>query len=586
MKFRIYMILLLTFLLVQIAFTQQDITIKGEKSEDLKLYNKSYALIIGAINYYNGWPKLLGVAKDVDAVRNILEKQGFTVEVVLDPTSVQLDIAFKEFINKHGMDKDNRLLFYFAGHGHTVKSSYDDEMGFIVPVDAENPNFSKNNFLAKAMSMQQIEVYAKQIQSKHAMFVFDACFSGSIFAVTRAVPENISYKTAKPVRQFITSGSAEETVPDKSIFREQFVSALEGEADMNKDGFITGSELGEYLQDRVINYSKGNQHPQYGKISNPKLDKGDLVFKPDNAPTQLQNKDITRSEESQNIADRTIPNITKETLPSVKNENTDWKSEFEDMRNIFAKVALRTANGYYLCAGNDGEVNSKTQHIGNGEIFELIILGDKKVAFKTSNGLYLTAKPDISVLKCSAKEVGENEIFDLIELDEDKIALTKDGKNFLCAIEGGGHEIITNSKKILQHEVFSIVKLKKFATLKCYNEFFLSIDKDKKQKVVIDKKEKGEFESFEIVKIAKNKVAFKSKSGDYLRISDDMLTNNGSSIGQNETFEPVELPDGKTAFKAANGKYVTAVGGGGFSLKADALTIGNWQKFEVYLRDR
>ncbi|HIF69589.1 MAG TPA: hypothetical protein EYQ29_09850, partial [Candidatus Lambdaproteobacteria bacterium] len=114
--------------------------------------------------------------------------------------------------------------------------------------------------------------------AKHALFLFDACFSGSLFALSRAIPESINYKTAKPVRQFITSGSAEETVPDQSIFRSQFVAALEGEGDSNGDGYLSGTELGQFLQDSVVNYSKGAQHPQYGKIRNPNLDKGDFVF--------------------------------------------------------------------------------------------------------------------------------------------------------------------------------------------------------------------------------------------------------------------------------------------------------------------
>ena len=32
------------------------------------------------------------------------------------------------------------------------------------------------------------------------------------------------------------------------------------------------------LQEKVINYSRKAQHPQFGKINNPKLDKGDFVF--------------------------------------------------------------------------------------------------------------------------------------------------------------------------------------------------------------------------------------------------------------------------------------------------------------------
>jgi hypothetical protein len=56
------------------------------------------------------------------------------------------------------------------------------------------------------------------------------------------------------------------------------VTALQGEGDMNGDGYVTGTELGKFLQETVINYSHGAQHPQYGKIRHPHLDKGDVVF--------------------------------------------------------------------------------------------------------------------------------------------------------------------------------------------------------------------------------------------------------------------------------------------------------------------
>jgi hypothetical protein len=81
-----------------------------------------------------------------------------------------------------------------------------------------------------------------------------------------------------PVREFMTSGSADELVPDKSIFKSEFISGIEGAADTDKDGYVTGTELGEYLLKQVVSYSRGCQHPQYGKIRNPLLDKGDFVF--------------------------------------------------------------------------------------------------------------------------------------------------------------------------------------------------------------------------------------------------------------------------------------------------------------------
>ncbi|MCU0428224.1 MAG: caspase family protein [Candidatus Kapabacteria bacterium] len=260
------------------ATSKKNVLIPTDNGKASELYKGSYALLVGASGYTEGWPRLPGVPLDIGEVKQALEEHGFTTIVINDPDHNQLQDAFKNFINKYCMDVENRVIFYFAGHGHTMRQSYGEEMGYLIPVDAPSPVKNPQGFLAKAMAMQQLEVYAKQIQSKHALFLFDACFSGSIFALSRAIPENISYKTTKPVRQFITSGSADETVPDKSVFREQLIAALNGEADGNNDGFVTGTELGEFLQDRVVNYSRNSQHPQYGKIRNPNLDKGDFVF--------------------------------------------------------------------------------------------------------------------------------------------------------------------------------------------------------------------------------------------------------------------------------------------------------------------
>ena len=275
----------LSFLLIvftTFVFAQQrgvkplHVEVNGKQT---KLYDQSHALVIGISAYTNGWPKLPGVKKDVVAVKSALEKNDFHVVLKENLTKSQMNDAFVNFIEKYGQGQNNRLLFYFAGHGHTVKTSYGEILGYVVPVDAPNPNINLSGFRSKSMPMSRIEEYAKLTQSKHALFLFDACFSGSLFALSRAVPEVIRYKTIKPVRQFITSGSEDETVPDKSIFREQFVTALTTEyADANDDHYLTGTELGKFLQDNVVNYSRNSQHPQYGKIRNPYLDKGDFVF--------------------------------------------------------------------------------------------------------------------------------------------------------------------------------------------------------------------------------------------------------------------------------------------------------------------
>ncbi len=257
-----------------------DVRITDQSGRVVGLYTASYALIIGAIDYRAGWRPLPGVSADIAAVEAALTAHGFDVRVVRNPTGEALRRAFADFILHHGHETHTRLLIYFAGHGYTLRMSYGDRMGYIVPVDAPDPDQDAVGFQSTAMDMQQIEVYAKRIQAKHVLFMFDSCFSGSIFDTVRSrrAPIHISVKTSQPVRQFITSGDADEEVPDKSIFRAEFITALNGAGDADQDGYMTGTELGEYLYKQVVNYSRRTQTPQHGKIRNRHLDKGDFVF--------------------------------------------------------------------------------------------------------------------------------------------------------------------------------------------------------------------------------------------------------------------------------------------------------------------
>jgi len=163
------------------------IKVKGESGTEkaVKLYSESYALVIGAWNYQDkDWPKLPGVVKDILDIEKVLKEQGFQVTILKNPDKSHLLSGIDDFINNYGFDPENRLLIYFAGHGYTAKLPTGVEMGYIVPADAPSPNRDKKGFFAKAVDMLKFESYAKTILSKHALFVFDSCFSGSLFDTT------------------------------------------------------------------------------------------------------------------------------------------------------------------------------------------------------------------------------------------------------------------------------------------------------------------------------------------------------------------------------------------------------------------
>ncbi len=246
-------------------------------NEDLPVYEHNYALVIGQSSYKD-WPQLPGAKQDVQEIEKILKEHGFVVTVLMDPTRLQFDKAISDFKSTHDQLNPSRFLLYFSGHGYTDKTAIGLELGYIVPSDAPLPRKDMGGFSAKAISMNAIETIAREISPCHALFVFDSCFSGSLFTTMRGVPEGITARTNEPVRLFITAGTETQQVPDDSLFRQAFVKGLQGAADRNGDKFVTGTELGEFLIDSVTKYSGGRQTPRYGKIRDPKLDQGDFVF--------------------------------------------------------------------------------------------------------------------------------------------------------------------------------------------------------------------------------------------------------------------------------------------------------------------
>lgn len=264
----------------------------GQKSP---LYTASYALLISAAEYLGvdkqGWPQL-HTTEEVDDVQEALRKHGFNVTRVWDPNHIELNQVYKDFAAKYGREKNHRLLFLFAGHGHTIK-----DYGYIVPIDASDPNIDPEGFLAKAKPIQELMVLAagQGMTAKHALFVFDSCFSGAVFAkrgLENPDTDRVNFfqtSADKPVRQFITAGNENQKVPDNPKFGHMLIEGLSGTASTHKDGYVTGKELGLWLEQTMPKFAGGKQSPHSGLIDDSDLAFGDMVFQvPDFAPVVLK----------------------------------------------------------------------------------------------------------------------------------------------------------------------------------------------------------------------------------------------------------------------------------------------------------
>jgi len=226
------------------------------------MYSSSHALVIGVSDYNGGWPKLPGVKQDADAVAAALTAQGFNVRRSVNPTAQDIRISVDDFISRYADDPKARILIYFAGHGHTI-----DGTGYVVGRDAKDPAKDLNGFKKGALTIDYFASRAKTMDSRHGLFVFDSCFSGTVFKALRSIPDFKTEMLSRPAREFIASGTENQQVPDDSVFRKRFIDGISGYADANGDGLVTGSELGQFVQNEVSDYSAGTQTPVYGKLS-------------------------------------------------------------------------------------------------------------------------------------------------------------------------------------------------------------------------------------------------------------------------------------------------------------------------------
>ena len=312
------------------------VSAKTPSGKSIPLYSGSYALVIGNGDYTKGWDPLPGAIRDVKDVARALEENGFNVTLKTNLTKNTFSRTLGDFFYKYGRVKTNRLLFYYAGHGHTQQMFTNEALGYLVMVDAPPPEKDFVGFEMASVDMQAIVTQAKKTKAKHVLFMFDSCFSGSILNLReRVVPETISDSISLPVRQFITAGRANEPVPDHSIFKQTFLDLLEGrDKEPIPDGYITGEELGLYLKNKVPEYNP-TQHPQYGKIKDIRLDKGDFVFAL-KMPLLHRAPDMRKSGGISNY-DRII-----QERESNKKQWSKWQNKVE---NDFAKMEQYDGSG-------------------------------------------------------------------------------------------------------------------------------------------------------------------------------------------------------------------------------------------------
>ena len=302
--------------------------IKNALAETSEFYNNSYALVIGINTYAEPKFKDLSSAVfDAKSIAHFLKGQGFEIITLYNEQASRLEIISKMqnyFARK--VEKNDRFLFFFAGHGFTESLSGKD-YGYIVPADGSGMS-------ASYISMEELRAHSEKLgYAKHQLFIMDCCFGGLL--TTRDISDSsdipgylydISRRTA---RQIITAGGSNQQVVDTdkgghSTFTGTLLEALEESmADLNGDGYITFSELSSYVVPRATN---DYQTPAIGVL--PKHGQGEFIFTSPAGMTQQQQ--IARTIQPDSFRSESLPPKKQKVKPTIKASSNKPGDTYEE----------------------------------------------------------------------------------------------------------------------------------------------------------------------------------------------------------------------------------------------------------------
>jgi hypothetical protein len=273
---------LAALLMTSSAFAITPITTKQQKVRDEIAQqlgsNRAFALVIGISEFDDpAWEDLSGIDGEVRDVTRAFAEQGFRVTTKTGRIDRQtLSDTIAAFFQANGGRAENRLVVYIATHGYADKND-PDPVGFLVPSDGKA---EKDGKIPDGYSVDLLHSALTGINAQHVFLFFNSCFSAAMLPPpTRAAIDNrigafagdvLSEQTKRwtlellshNARLGLTAGNASQEVPDgKSPFERAVVEGLGGQADLDGDGLILGTELAHFVRGRVVQETYLTRNP-------------------------------------------------------------------------------------------------------------------------------------------------------------------------------------------------------------------------------------------------------------------------------------------------------------------------------------
>lgn len=265
------------------------LSILGSDGEQHQIYSASYAVLIIQGDYSGSpWESSKETADRVeDMLTSALVKRGFEVSVWRNLKNRDFRDVVDEVFDNYGQVQRARLFFYYFGHGTTIGLPSDPAQRqlYLVPVDAPAPD-DEPAFKRGAFAAAKIVAQAGTMGALHAFFAFEACDAGALLSsltdppvVTTNKGYLLSDSLRRIVRQYLAAGTDVQKVPANGSFSATLVEALStGEADVNKDGYITGREAMNFVT--LVKPLQPTLYPNDPQPASVPFPGGDMIFGP------------------------------------------------------------------------------------------------------------------------------------------------------------------------------------------------------------------------------------------------------------------------------------------------------------------
>lgn len=234
-----------------------------------------YVLAVGVNKYRDKSLWLNYAVPDASAVsdtfKNIKGKlyQSINISTVFDGDVTEAGVASAFDAVASKISADDVFVFYISGHGTT----HTDGDYYFIPVDFRFRN--AQSVAESALSKKFIADQLSKIKAQKSLVLLDTCNSGAFISTgargmaEKTAIDRLSRATGQAtIAASSDSQSAMEGYKGHGIFTYVILEALSGKADLNKDGYVTVSELAMYAEDKVPTYS----YDKWGYEQYPQVD--------------------------------------------------------------------------------------------------------------------------------------------------------------------------------------------------------------------------------------------------------------------------------------------------------------------------